>query len=342
MLAFLYLFIPSESTYYHLSIICRNQNDREKMTLELVIDKFKATGCPLLKHADSISNQELIYDTLYVPSEERQQLLSWWVTKLDQCLENVDLVEVLNGLGIFTSKDTTSFVSGNMTRSKQLRIWTMLADIISHDEQDVTNERCQQHTSLAESVSETIEFDKFTTSKMEILPFHLEKEFKKQKSRPGLKDGGMPTLEKLVDTLERGHELQSGLIQYEDKEAPQNTDEMMDAVNTSYSKLSDLLPEYETRHSTEFSSWLRSQPTKATYTELKEVVHSEEVVNRLHSSLYNKTQIADNIRSIVETGHEDIRKLSSGFLTTEFGLEDADLSVTMTNVKISSQAPAAS
>jgi len=311
--------------------------------LELVIDKFKATGCPFLKHADAISSQELIYDTLFVPSEERQQLLRWWVTKLDQCLENVDPVEVMNGLGVSTSKDTTSFVSGNMTRSKQLRIWTKLADIISHDEQDVTNERCLQHTSLAESISETIEFDKFTTSKMEILPFHLEKEFKKQKGKPGLKDGGMPSLEKLVDTLERGRELQSSLIQYEDKEAPHTTaDEIIDAVNTSYSKLSDLVPEYETRHGTEFSSWLRSQPSQATYTELKEVVHCEEVVKRLHSSLYNKTQIADNIRGIVETGHEDIRKLSSGFLTTEFGLEDADLSVTMTNVKISSQAPAAS
>ena len=309
--------------------------------MELVLDKFKAAGCPFFKHADAISSQELIYDALFVPSEERQQLLRWWVTKLDQGLENVDLVEMMNGLGISTSKDTTSFVSGNMTRSKQLRIWTKLAEITSDDEQDVTNERCRPHTSYAESISEIIEFDKFTTSKMEVLPFHLEKDLKKQKGRPGLKDGGMPTLEKLVDTLERGRELQSSLIHYEDKQAPHNTDELVDAVNTCYTNLNDLVPEFELRHSSEFSSWLRSQPTEANYKELKEVVHSEEVVQRLHSSIYNKTQIADNIQSIVETGHEDIRKLSSGFLTTEFGLEDADLSVTMTNVKIS-QAPAAS
>ena len=67
------------------------------------------------------------------------------------------------------------------------------------------------------------------------------------------------------------------------------------------------------------------------------MVYSEEVVQRLHSIIYNKTQIADNIRSVVETGHEAI----SGFLTTEFGLEDADLSLIMTNVKIF-RAPAAS
>jgi len=309
--------------------------------LDLVLDNFKATGCQFLKHADAISSQELNYDTFFVPSEERQQLLRWWLTKLDNRLENVDLVDVINDLGISTSKETTSFVSGNMTRSKQLRIWTKLTGITFDDEQDDTNERCRHHTSLAESISETIEFYKFTSSKLEILPFHLEKEFKKQKDRPGLKDGRMPTLEKLWETLKSVGDLHSSLIHYKDKQAPQNTDETIDATNTSYFKLSDLVPEYEKRHSTEFSSWLRSQPTKENYKELKEVVHSEEVVQRLHSIIYNKTQLADNIPSIVETGHEDIRKLSSGFLTTEFGLEDADLSVTMTNVKIS-RAPAAS
>ena len=229
-----------------------------------------------------------------------------------------------------------------MTKSKQLRIWTKLAGITPDDEeQDIMNERCRHHKSLAESVSETIEFDKFTTSKLEILPFHLEKEFKKQKGSSGLKDGGMPTLEKLVDTLKRGRELQSKLIHYKDQQTPHKTDEMINAVNSSYFKLSDLVPEYELRHSTEFSSWIRSQPTKENYKEFKEVVHSEEVVQRLHSNIYNKTQIADNIRCIVETGHEDIRKLSSGLLTTDFGLEDADLSVTRTSDKMS-RAPAAS
>lgn len=229
-----------------------------------------------------------------------------------------------------------------MTKTKQLRIWTKLADITFDDDQDVvTNERCRHHTSFVESISETIEFDKFRTSKSEILPFHLEKEFKKHRGNPGVKDGGMPTLEKLVDTLKRGQELQSSLMQYEDNQVPENTDEIIDAVNSSYVKLSDQVPEYEIIHSTEFSSWLRNQQTKATFKERKEIVHAEDVVQRLHSNVYNKTKIADNIRSVVDTGHEDIRKLSSGLLTTDFGLEDDELSVSMTNLTVS-RAPAAS
>lgn len=229
-----------------------------------------------------------------------------------------------------------------MTKTKQLRIWTKLADITFDDDQDVvTVERCRHHTSFAESISETIEFDKFRTSKSEILPFRLEKEFKKQKGKPGVMDGGMPTLDKLVDTLKRGQELQSSLMQYEDNQVPENTDEIIDAVNSSYVKLSDQVPEYEIRHSTEFSSWLRNQQTKATFKERKEIVNAEDVVQRLHSNVYNKTKIADNIRSVVDTGHEDIRKLSSGPLTTDFGLEDNELSVSMTNLTVS-RAPAAS
>ena len=35
-------------------------------------------------------------------------MLRWWLTKLDHRLENADLVDVMNDLGISTSKDTTS------------------------------------------------------------------------------------------------------------------------------------------------------------------------------------------------------------------------------------------
>jgi len=311
------------------------------MTLELVIEKFKATGCPLLEHADVSSSQEWIFDSFLTPSEERHQLLRWWLTRLDNGLEDIDLVEVVKDLGICNSADVTGFVSGNMTRTKQLRIWTKLVDITFDDEEDDNNKRCRKHLSFAESIAETVEFEKFKTSKMDILPFHLEKEFKKQKGKPGLKDGGVPTLEKLVDTLKRGNELQSSLIQYEDNKVPVNTDEIVDALNSTYVKLSDQLPEYELSHSTEFSSWLRNQQSKTTFKERTEIVDSEEVVQRLHSNIHNKTKVADNIRSVVETGQEDIRKLSSGFLTTDFGLEDAELSVTMTNLTLS-RAPAAS
>ena len=44
-----------------------------------------------------------------MPSDERQQLLSWWLTKLDPDLQNVDLAEAMNDLGICNSAD----VSGN-------------------------------------------------------------------------------------------------------------------------------------------------------------------------------------------------------------------------------------
>ena len=35
------------------------------MTLDLVLDKFKAAGCPFLKHVDAISSQELIYGVVF-------------------------------------------------------------------------------------------------------------------------------------------------------------------------------------------------------------------------------------------------------------------------------------
>ena len=46
-------------------------------------------------------------------------------------------------------------------------------------------ERCQHHESFIESISETVELDKFLSSKLEIRPFHLEKENKKLKGKKG-------------------------------------------------------------------------------------------------------------------------------------------------------------
>ena len=76
--------------------------------------------------------------------------------------------------------------------------------------------------------------------------------------------------------------------------------------------------------------------------ERKEVEAAEEVVQQLHSNLHNMTNIADNIQTVVETRQEDIRRVSiSGLLTTDFGLEEEELSVSMSYVNIS-RAPAAS
>ena len=113
----------------------------------------------------------------------------------------------------------------------------------------------------------------------------------------------------------------------------------MRSTNVVSEELKDKIPLFEMKHKIEFSSWLSSNQTSGT--KRKEVEASEEVV-RLHSNLHNMTNIADNIQTVVETGQEDIRRVSSsGLLTTDFGLEEAELSVSMSYVNIS-RAPAAS
>ena len=182
-----------------------------------------------------------------------------------------------------------------MTKTKQLRIWSKLADITLDDEHDVASERCKHHTSLTESIAETIEFDKFRTSKLEILPPHLDREFKKQKGNPGLKEGGLPTPEKLVETLRRGCDLKSSLIQYEDIPVNDNSEEIIDALNSVHAKVTDQVPEIDRRHSSEFSTWLRSQQAKASFQERREIVDSEKVAERLHSNICNLKLISPKV-----------------------------------------------
>ena len=49
----------------HIYYIILYYSHFQKMTLDLVLDKFKATGCPFLEHADAISSQELNYGVVF-------------------------------------------------------------------------------------------------------------------------------------------------------------------------------------------------------------------------------------------------------------------------------------
>ena len=66
-------------------------------------------------------------DTFLTPSEERHQLLRWWLTRLDNGLENIDLVEVVKDLGICNSADVTG---DNLVTQIFLRILSFQASCL--------------------------------------------------------------------------------------------------------------------------------------------------------------------------------------------------------------------
>ena len=141
-----------------------------------------------------------------------------------------------------------------------------------------------------------------------------------------------------------GRELKLVLMHHKDIEDPENNDDIVNEVNKNCDELIDRIPRFEMKHNTEFSPWLTINKitSKTRFTERKEIVAAEEVVQRLVTNFHNKTKIADNIQTSNEISQEDITRASrSGFLTTDFGLEEAELSVTMSNVTMS-RAPAAS
>ena len=144
------------------------------------------------------------------------------------------------------------------------------------------------------------------------------------------------------ETFIRGLKLKSDLVRNEDIKDSEDiaNDDIFYAANKRCEELKNKIPHFEMKHKIEFSSWLSSNQTSGT--KRKEVEAAEEVVQQLHLNLHNMTNIADNIQTVVETGQEDIRRVSiSGLLTTDFGLEEAELSVSMSYVNIS-RAPAAS
>ena len=136
------------------------------MTLESVSEKFKASGCPMFEAA----NLSSIREWMFVPSMERQQVLRLWLDKLDPCLEDLNPI-VLKDLGLCTYLDATDFVTANMTKTRQLAIWTSIMDIALEDDDEQNDvmlmllERCQHHESFIESISKSWRFGHFIWKK---------------------------------------------------------------------------------------------------------------------------------------------------------------------------------
>ena len=214
--------------------------------------------------------------------KEHQKVLRWWFDKLDPCLEDLNPI-VLKDLGLCTYLDATDFVTANMTKTRQLAIWTSIMDIAFEDDDEQSDvmllERCQHHESFIESISETVKLDKFLSLKLEILAFHLEKENKKLKG----KEGGIPTVKKLRETFIRGLELKADLMRNEDRKESENIayDDIFDAVNKRCEELKDKIPLFEMKHKIEVSSWLSSSSNQTSKTKLNErieILAAEEVV----------------------------------------------------------------
>ena len=245
----------------------------------------------------------------------------------------------------FQPSSFLGFVSGKMSKSKQMNVWADLAGLGVEEEMDpVETKRNNTSTSaFLEAVSENIEIEKFQNSKLQVLPFHFEQEIKKidkkGRTEPAL---NAVSLENLKRTLDDGNNILNDLEKYEQFSNDVGSSEPIigELIKVS-EEMNDNIEAFNVKHNTEFSSWLAKSEVSTKYKDREEILQMEGVVSALACQLHSKTQIAENLETILDGGQRDIRRLSS--VVSMSDLEDVDETITFnaSNVNMS-RAPAAS
>ena len=133
-------------------------------------------------------------------------------------------------LSLFFFLRFLGFVSGVLSKSKQLNVWEHLAGLKSDSEINLETELEDQKRvkGFIESVSETIDYNVLLKSKIDIVPFHFEKEIKNRLGTPS--KAGIPSLEDLKGTLFKGKQLHSSLGHFADLNSDNSDDNVIEDI----------------------------------------------------------------------------------------------------------------
>ena len=224
-----------------------------------------------------------------------------------------------------------------------MNVWADLAGLGVEEEVDPVEIKRNNTSAFLEAVSENIEIEKFQNSKLQVLPFHFEQEIKKIDKKGRIEPAVTAvSLENLKRTLDDGNNILNDLEKYEQFSNDVGSSESIIGKLIKVSEeLNDNIEAFNVKHNTEFSSWLAKSEVSTKYKDREEILQMEGVVSALACQLHSKTQIAENLETILDGGQRDIRRLSS--VVSMSDLEDVDETITFnaSNVNMS-RAPAAS
>ena len=225
-----------------------------------------------------------------------------------------------------------------MSQSKQLIVWQYLANLKCTPEIDLEMEVEEQKKvkGFIEAVSETIDYNLLARSKIDIIPFHFEKEIKNRLGTPS--KAGLPSLEDLKETLSKGHQLYASLEQFADINSDKSDDNsVMDDISKESDDIMDKLEKFSVTNNTEFSPWLAKPELFTKYKERDELLEAKDVFEKLSTNFHQKTAIANNVKHVLDISSQDIKKLTSDVARADF-----DEMNVVNNVFNLSRAPAAS
>jgi len=223
--------------------------------LEAVAEKFRRLGCSFLEKVEVSSNKEWINDLFLQPTQERKRMLFWCLKMVDSSFELMKIDDFLVASGICRSSDEAkSFVSGEMSRNKQVNVWQALAMIVDEDnlELEQITEMHAKCGSFIDALAENVNFEQQMKAPLEITPYHFERELKSRKM------GETPQMKVFKNVLSLAKVEKQNLLQFDSASNKEELDDqdVLEKLSGKCDEISENMEGFDLKFRAELEPWL--------------------------------------------------------------------------------------
>jgi len=223
--------------------------------IEVVAAKFKRLGCGFLEKVEVSSNKSWIDDLFFEPTQGRKKMILWSLKSADPSFELMRVDEFLVSTGMCRAPDEAkSFVSGEMSRNRQVTVWEAFARIIDEDnlELEKINEMHSQSSTFIDALAENVNFDKQMRTPLEITPYHLERELKSRKMVEA------PQIKVFKNILGHAEVEREKLLCFESESNVEDLDDqdVLENLSAKCDEISEKKVGFDVKFQTELEPWL--------------------------------------------------------------------------------------
>eukprot|EP00092_Neocalanus_flemingeri_P036143 GFUD01039354.1.p1 GENE.GFUD01039354.1~~GFUD01039354.1.p1 ORF type:complete len:310 (+),score=57.11 GFUD01039354.1:2082-3011(+) len=272
--------------------------------IESIAEKFKRLGCCFLEKVEVSSNNAWINDLFLQPTQDRKRLLLWCLKTVDPSFELMRLDEFLSASGICNSpNESKSFVSGEMSRNRQITVWEAFARLIDEEKlefEDITEMHAKNCTFI-DALAENVNFEQQTKAPLEITPYHLERELKSRKMADA------PQIKVFKNVLGLAQAEKSHLLQFDQNENAEESDDhdVLSNLETKSDEIFEKKKGFDTKFRTELEPWLTGRSVTSLGTKDRpEVGTMAESLQKMSDHFSNNLTITNSAHQVTKASEE--------------------------------------
>jgi len=308
--------------------------------IESIAEKFKRLGCSFLEKVEVSTDNAWINDLFLQPTQDRKRLMLWCLKTVDPSFELMRLDEFLSASGICKSpNEAKSFVSGEMSRTRQISVWEAFARLIDEEklEFEEVTEMHAKNCTFIDALAENVNFEQQAKAPLEITPYHLERELKSRKVAEA------PQIKVFKKLLGLAQVEKSNLLQFDVNKNEEESDDhdVLEKLKAKSDEIFEKKEGFDLKFRTELEPWLTGRSVSSLGTKDRpEVEQMAECLEKIGEHFSNNLTITNSAHQVTKASEEILNVLAYSTLVDNSVLDIENLNL-LSDLNLT-RAPAAS